>query len=152
MRPPSWVHNPNWSYTLLLATAGVCLMWLAHRLVSHAWRPSYLNVEYALIGAVVCTACTIANYLVCRRLGDRYPLQLLRGGVPVWQIPLGLLPSLALLRLGLAQPWDLALSYILGLLLALVPWYRYASRIWKRMWELYEQDQNADPPSAGSVP
>lgn len=152
VKRPTWGDNPRFWVAFSLGGAASFAAFLSYYWVIGRWTPSLVDLMAALGGIVLSAACIIPDYCWLRREGDAYvanlhPRRLWR---PVfWLCWIVALSGVSILDLWI--PHCSGLSYQVGCCLGMLAWYPYMRTVWKRMWELYEQDQSATSPVAVGV-
>ncbi|MEI6500485.1 MAG: hypothetical protein WCP21_05580 [Armatimonadota bacterium] len=151
MNKPRWQNSPQWFIGGSLGLAVVALGWLAGSWYAGTWKP---GGEYAL-RFVLCLLLGVLfllpDYVQYRREGDDYVGALLSRRIFLG----GARGSSGWFIVGRLLFWALfwmLLNYrrfepagIAGVFIGMSLWYWFIRSLWRRMWELYEQDQSATP-------
>lgn len=155
MNRPLSGQNLMWSRVVsLLLTVGVAA-YLVTVYVLGIWAPSPSDLLTGIVGMASFTLLlTVPERLAFRRDRDAYAMIRLKTSVPaaqlvraaIWGGFTGFIVNLQ------NPPFPHAACYSLGAFLAILLNYPHDMRVWKRMWELYEQDQSAASPVAVAQP
>jgi hypothetical protein len=134
--------------SVVMTALGATKPWWGH-LRTGPYPSWWQYLILAAIGAIVGAACVIPDVRWYRRSGDAY-ISLLRAPGPVWRslsAPLWLCLFFVISG-GFDYPSvsHFTDAFRLGLSLGLGAWYPHWHVVYKRMWELYEQEAAAIPP------